>query len=163
MLSSPLRQHILSSEPPHGFVMPAFTMFDGSNDPYDPMLHYNQAMTLNIGNDSLLCKGFPASLRGPALAWFQKFPCNSINPFNKLWTAFISQYLYSVWQKRNKLFVDYSKAGRGIHTRLHKEVRASRPVGRGLHHGCSPSEIQEKLWAIHFLLLLTVFRPTNDN
>ena len=93
MLSSPLGQHILNYKPPQGFVMPAFTMFDGSNDPYDHMLHYNQAMTLNAGNDHMLCKVFPASPRGPALAWFQKLPCNSINSFNELWTAFISQYL----------------------------------------------------------------------
>ena len=42
--------------------MLAFTMFDGSNDPYDHMLHYNQEMTLNASNDRLLCEGFLASL-----------------------------------------------------------------------------------------------------
>ena len=47
--------------------MLVFTMFDGSNDPYDHMLHYNKAMTLNVSNDHLLCNVFPASLRGPAL------------------------------------------------------------------------------------------------
>ena len=76
--------------------MPAFTMFDGSNDPYDHMLHYNQAMTLNTDNDCLLCKVFLASLRGPALAWFHKLRRNSLNSFNELWIAFISQYLYSI-------------------------------------------------------------------
>ena len=93
MLSSPLGQHILNYKSPRRFVMPAFTMFDGSNDPYDHMLHYNQAMTLNAGNDHPLCKVFPVTLRGPALAWFHKLPCNSINSFNELWAAFISQYL----------------------------------------------------------------------
>ena len=96
MLASPLGQHILNYEPSIGFVMPAFTMFDGSNDPYDHMLHYNQEMTLNADNDRLFCKVFLASLRGFALAWFHKLPCNSINSFNELWTAFISQYLYLV-------------------------------------------------------------------
>ena len=61
--------------------MPAFTMFDGSNDPCDHVLHYNQEMTLNASNDHLLCKVFPASLQGPTLAWFHKLPCNSINSF----------------------------------------------------------------------------------
>ena len=51
ILSSPLGQHILDYEPPRGFIMPTFIMFDGSSDPYDHMLHYNQAMTLNVGND----------------------------------------------------------------------------------------------------------------
>ena len=68
MLPSSLGQHILNYEPPRGFVMPAFTMFDDSNDPYNHMLHYNQAMTLNADNDRLLCKVFLTSLRGPALA-----------------------------------------------------------------------------------------------
>ena len=105
MLSLSLGQHILNYEPPRRFVMPTFTMFDGSNDPYDHMLHYNQAMTLNAGNDCLLCKVFPASLQGPALAWFHKLPCNSISSFNELWTTFISQYLWSVRQKRNIRFL----------------------------------------------------------
>ena len=83
ILSSPLGQHILIYELPHRFVMPAFTMFNGSTDPYDHMLHYNQAMTLNVGNDHLLCKVFPASMQGPSLAWFHKLPRNSIYSFNE--------------------------------------------------------------------------------
>ena len=41
MLSSPLGQHILDYEPPRGFLIPAFTTFDGSTDPYNHILHYN--------------------------------------------------------------------------------------------------------------------------
>ena len=62
ILSSPLGQHILDFEPPQGFIMPTFAMFDDSNDPYDHMFHYNQTMTLNARNDHLLGKVFPASL-----------------------------------------------------------------------------------------------------
>ena len=65
------------------------------------MLHYNQVMNLNVGNDLILCKVFPASLRGPALALFHKLPQNSINTFYELWGEFISQHLCSVRQKRN--------------------------------------------------------------
>ena len=101
MLSSPLRRHILYYEPSRGFVIPTFTMFDDSTDPYDHLLHYNQAMTLNVNNDLLLCKVFPASLGGPTLAWFHKLPRSSINTFNELWRVFISHHLCSVHQKRN--------------------------------------------------------------
>ena len=101
MLSSPLGLHILSYEPPHGFVIPSFTMNDGSFDPYDHMLHYNHAMILNVGEDSLLCKLFSASLKGPALAWFHKLHRRSINSFSELWATFVSQYLCLVRQKRN--------------------------------------------------------------
>ena len=84
MLSSHLGRQILDYELPRGFVIPTFTMFDDSTDPYDHMLHYNQAMTLNAGNDLLLCKVFSTSLRGPALSWFHKLPQSSINMFNEL-------------------------------------------------------------------------------
>ena len=81
--------------------MPTFTMFDGSNDPYDHMLHYNQTMTLNDDNDYLFCKVVQASLQGSALVCFYKLLRNSINLFIELWTTFISQYLFSMRQKRN--------------------------------------------------------------
>ena len=69
MLSSPLGQHILDYEPPHGFVVPSFAMYDCSSDLYDHMLHFNQAMILNVGKDRLLCKVFPASLKGLTLVF----------------------------------------------------------------------------------------------
>ena len=81
--------------------MSTFAMFDGSSDPFDHMLHYNQAMTLNADNDHMLCKVFPASLQGPMLAWFHKLLPDSINSFNELWTVFVSQYLCLVRQRRN--------------------------------------------------------------
>ena len=76
-------------------------MFDDSTDPYDHMLHYNQEMTLNAGNNLILCKVFLSSLHNPALAWFHKLPRSSINSFNELWIVFISQHLSSLRQKRN--------------------------------------------------------------
>ena len=48
MLSSPLGHHILSYEPPRGFVIPPFAMYDSSSDPYDHMLYFNQAMILSV-------------------------------------------------------------------------------------------------------------------
>ena len=101
MLSSLLGQHILSYEPPYGFVIPSFSMYDGSSNPYDHMLHFNQAMILNVGNDSLQCKVFSASMKGPTLAWFHKLPWRSINSFSELWAAFVSQYMCSVRYKGN--------------------------------------------------------------
>ena len=101
ILSTPLGQHILDYDPPRGFSIPPFAMYDGSSDPYDHMLHYNQVMILSAGDDCLFCKVFPASLKGPALAWFHKLPRGSINTFSELWAAFISQYLCSVRQKGN--------------------------------------------------------------
>ena len=101
MISTPLGQHTLDYDPLCGFSIPPFAMYDGSSDPYDHMLHYNQAMILNVGDDRLLCKVFPASLKGSALAWFQKLHRASINTFGELWAAFVSQYLCPIKQKGN--------------------------------------------------------------
>ena len=76
--------------------MPTLAMFDGSNDPYDHMLHFNRVMALKAGNNHLLCKVFQASLQGPDLAWFHGLPHNSMNSFNEIWNIFISQYLCSI-------------------------------------------------------------------
>ena len=96
MLSSPLGQHILDYEPPRGFFIPPFVMYDGSSNPYNHMLHFNQAMILNVGNNRLLCKVFPTSLKGPTLAWFHKLLRGSLNSFGELWAAFVSLYLCSI-------------------------------------------------------------------
>ena len=90
MLSTPLGQRILDYDSSYDFSIPPFAMYDGSSDPYDHMLHYSQAMILSAWDDRLLCKVFPASLKGLALAWFHKLPRGSINTFGELWSAFVS-------------------------------------------------------------------------
>ena len=123
MLSSPLGQHI---EPPRRFVIPKFSTFDGFADCYDHMLHYNQSMILNAENDRLLCKLFSAILRGPALTWFHKLPCNSINAFNELWGGFrVVVSFFDETKKEHQLLTYNSQIGRRVYSRLHNEVRAS--------------------------------------
>ncbi|RVW83239.1 hypothetical protein CK203_039625 [Vitis vinifera] len=63
MLSTPFCSHIIHYEPPRGFLVPKFSTYDGSSDPFDHIMHYRQLMTLDIGNDALLCKVFPTSLQ----------------------------------------------------------------------------------------------------
>ncbi|RVW61780.1 hypothetical protein CK203_066315 [Vitis vinifera] len=58
-------------------------------------------MTLDIGNDALLCKVFPASLQGHALSWFHRLPPNSVGNFRDLSKAFVGQYLCSARHKQN--------------------------------------------------------------
>nr|CAN76814.1 hypothetical protein VITISV_044115 [Vitis vinifera] len=101
MLSMPFCSHITHYEPPRGFLVPKFSTYDGTNDPFDHIMHYRQLMTLDIGNDALLCKVFPASLQGQALSWFHRLPPNSIDNFRDLSEAFVGQYLCSARHKQN--------------------------------------------------------------
>ena len=47
-------------------------MYDVSSDLFDHIMHFRQLMTLNIGNDVLICKVFLAILHGQALSWFYR-------------------------------------------------------------------------------------------
>nr|CAN62496.1 hypothetical protein VITISV_027484 [Vitis vinifera] len=101
MLSTPFCSHIIHYEPPRGFLVPKFSTYDGSSNPFDHIMHYRQLMTLDIGNDALLCKVFPASLQGQALSWFHRLPPNSVDNFRDLSEAFVGQYLCSARHKQN--------------------------------------------------------------
>ncbi|KAJ9691181.1 hypothetical protein PVL29_013379 [Vitis rotundifolia] len=101
MLSTPFCSHIIHYDPPRGFLVPKFSTYNGSSDPFDHIMHYRQLMTLDIGNDALLCKVFPASLQGQALSWFHRLSPNSVDNFWDLSEAFVGQYLCSARHKQN--------------------------------------------------------------
>ena len=74
MLSTPFGSHIIHYDPPRGFLVPKFSAYDGSSDPFDHIMHYRQLMTLDIGNDALLCNVFPASLQARLFHGFIDYP-----------------------------------------------------------------------------------------
>ena len=96
MLFMSLGPQIIGYEPPKGFLVPKFTMYNGMSDPFDYLLHYRQLMTLDIGNDILLYKVFPSNFHGSTLSWFHQFPQNSINSFRDVSKTFVGHYLCSV-------------------------------------------------------------------
>ncbi|XP_010661206.1 uncharacterized protein LOC104881735 [Vitis vinifera] len=101
MFSTPFCSHIIHYDPPRGFLVPKFSTYDGFSDPFDHIMHYRQLMTLDIGNDALLCKVILASLQGQALSWFHRLPPNSVGNFRDLLEAFVGQYLCSARHKQN--------------------------------------------------------------
>ena len=64
MLSMPFSSRIINYEPLREFIEPKFSTYDRFIDPFDHIMHYRQLMTLDIGNDALLCKAFLASFQG---------------------------------------------------------------------------------------------------
>ena len=96
MLSTLFSPHIINYKPLRGFMVPKFTTYDGTSDLFDHIMHYRQLMTVDIGNNALLCKVFLASLHGQALSWFHYLPKNSVNNFLDLLEAFVGHYLCSV-------------------------------------------------------------------
>ncbi|KAL6324418.1 hypothetical protein AAG906_013022 [Vitis piasezkii] len=105
MFSMPFNPHIINYEPLRGYMVPKFRTYDGTSDPFDYIMHYRQLMTLDIGNDALLCKVFLANLHGQALLWFHRLPKNSMNNFRDLSEAFVGHYLCSTHHKHNIKFM----------------------------------------------------------
>lgn len=101
MLSMSFGPYIVICEPPRGFVVPKFTMYDGTSDLFDHIMYFRQLISLDIGNDTLMCKVFPISLQGQALSWFHCLTQNSLNTFQDVLEAFVGHYLCSTRQKKN--------------------------------------------------------------
>ena len=89
MFSTPFIPYNINYKPPRGFMVPKFSTYDETSDPFDHIMHYKQLITLEMGNESLLCKVFPASLHGQALSWCHRLPMNSVNNFRDLSEAFV--------------------------------------------------------------------------
>ena len=53
----------------------------------------------------------------------------------------IAVSLFGEVKKEHLLLTNYYQAGRKDYSRLHKEVRASRPVNRVVEHGCDPPKL----------------------
>ena len=74
-------------------------MYDGTNNLFDHIMHFRQLITLDIGNDALLCKVFPASLQGQEFSWFHRLLQNFMNTFWDISETFVSHYLCSACHK----------------------------------------------------------------
>lgn len=68
MLSTPFDPYIIIYKLPKGLLVLKFTMYDMTSDSFDHLMHFQQLMTLDIGNEVLLCKVFPARLHGSTLS-----------------------------------------------------------------------------------------------
>nr|CAN81438.1 hypothetical protein VITISV_014972 [Vitis vinifera] len=109
MLSTPFSSHIIDYEPPREFIVPKFSAYDGSSDPFNHIMHYRQLMTLEIGNDMLLCKVFPANLQDQALSWFHRLPINSVDNFRDLSEAFVGHTLQNIKMQENESLREFVK------------------------------------------------------
>ena len=75
------------------FRMPQVEVFDGARDPVDHLNTYKNQMELHGYQDLVRCRAFAITLKGPALAWFNRLPPSSISSFRELSIAFVSHFI----------------------------------------------------------------------
>ena len=78
---------------PAKFRMPQIKAFDGAKDPVDHLNTYKNQMELHRYQDPVRCRAFTITLKGPALAWFNRLSPSSISSFRELSIAFVSHFI----------------------------------------------------------------------
>ena len=90
---SPFTAEVLHFPLPAKFRMPQVEAFDGVKDPVDHLNTYKNQIELHWYQDLVRCRAFAITLKGPALAWFNRLPPSSISSFGELSIAFVSHFI----------------------------------------------------------------------
>ena len=90
---SPFTAGVLHFPLPEKFRMPQIEMFDGTKDPIDHLNTYKNQMKLHGYQDPIRCRAFAITLKGSALAWFNRLPPSSISSFTELYIAFVAHFI----------------------------------------------------------------------
>ena len=90
---SPFTAEVLHFPLPAMFRMPQMKAFDGVRDPVDYLNTYKNQMELHGYQDHVRCRAFAITLKGPALAWFNRLPPLLISSFRELSIAFVSHFI----------------------------------------------------------------------
>ena len=90
---SPFIAGVLHFPLPAKFRMLQVETFDGTRDPIDHLNTYKNQMELHGYQDPIRCRAFSITLKGPALAWFNRLSPSSISSFTELSIAFVSHFI----------------------------------------------------------------------
>ena len=90
---SPFTPEVLHYPLPAKFRMPQMEAFDGIKDPVDHLNTYKNQMELHGYPDPVRCRAFATTLKGPAMAWFNRISPSTISSFRELFIAFVSHFI----------------------------------------------------------------------
>ncbi len=90
---SPFSQQIEDEPVPSRFKMPQVEPYNGRTDPLDHLESYRALMALQGASEAMLCKAFPATLRGPARLWFTGLKPSTVSSFEQLGRQFTSNFV----------------------------------------------------------------------
>nr|XP_023870615.1 uncharacterized protein LOC111983185 [Quercus suber] len=90
---SPFTTAILECPVLTKFRLPQIKPFDGLKDLQDHLNTFKTTRGLQQPPDEILCRSFPATLKGAAREWFIKLPTSSIDNFDQLSNALLRHFI----------------------------------------------------------------------
>ena len=90
---SPFTAEVLHFPLPPKFGMPQIEAFDGVKDPVDHLNTCKNQMELHGYQDPVRCRASAITLKGPALALFNRLPPSSVSSFKEVSIAFVSHFI----------------------------------------------------------------------
>ena len=90
---SPFMAGVLHFPLPVKFRMPQIEMFNRTKDPVYHLNTYKNQMELHGYEDLVRCRAFTITLKGSALAWFNRLLPSSISSFRELSISFVSHFI----------------------------------------------------------------------
>ncbi|XP_025664885.1 uncharacterized protein [Arachis hypogaea] len=66
--------------------------YDGIQDPQKHLIAFEARLNLEGVGDAVRCRGFPVTLAGPAIRWFNVLPQGSITTFSDITRSFLAQF-----------------------------------------------------------------------
>ena len=101
-IESPFTAEVLHFPLPAKFRMPQIEAFDGTKDPVDHLNTYKNQMELHGYQEPIQCRTFAITLKGQALAWFNRLPPSSVSSFRELSIAFVPHFIGArTYRKQN--------------------------------------------------------------
>ena len=97
---SPFTAEVLRYPLPAKFRMPQVEAFDGIKDPVDHLNTYKNQMELHGYQDPIRCRAFATTLKGPAMAWFNRITPSTISSFKELSIAFVSYFIRAMTYRK---------------------------------------------------------------
>lgn len=89
----PFSMTIMSHPLPKKFSIPPIESFDRSKDPFNHLETYKTLMLLHDYSNGVMCKAFPATLKGLARKWFNNLQPNNIDSVSKLSQSFACHFI----------------------------------------------------------------------
>jgi len=92
---SPFTEAIQAEVLPVGTNPPKLEAYNGSTDPVDHLIQFENTMLLHNFSDAMYCKVFATVLKSTACTWFRQLPSSSIGSFAQLSEKFKNHFMAS--------------------------------------------------------------------